>query len=295
MLPILAFRCAFSYTLCVEPGLLLPFFLVSVCAGVLGSMLGLGGGIIIVPALTLLFGQDIHYAIGASIVSVIATSTSAAAVYLRYGYVNVRLGLLLGLPTIIGAPIGGFLGIWLARRPLEGLFGCMLLYTAHSMVRAAIRGSIAAEPPEDLANHPHAASFFDHATGEEQSYLPKRVHAGAGASLGAGLVSGLLGVGGGFINVPAMHLIMGIPLKAAIATSNYMIGITGAASAMIYYAHGFVKPMIVAPCAIGVLLGAQLGSRLAARVHSSVLRWVFVALLVFLAAEMFYRAFGSGR
>jgi uncharacterized membrane protein YfcA len=139
-----------------------------------------------------------------------------------------------------------------------------------------------------------AVRFIDRATGKGCVYRPKAIAAGAGTGLGAGLISGVLGVGGGFINVPAMHLLMDVPLKAAIATSNYMIGLTAAASAMIYFSRGYVKPLTVAPCAIGVLLGAQIGARIGSRIHSAVLRWGFVALLIFVSAQMFNKALGGG-
>ena len=275
----------------MDLGLTLLLLLVSAAAGFLGAMLGLGGGIVIVPALTLLFGRDIHEAIGASIVSVIATSTSAAIVYIREGYVDIRLGLLLGLATVVGAPIGGFLGVWMSPRPLETLFGVMLLYTAYSMARAGNIEPSSQEHPED---DPDAVRFVDKASGRTHCYRPRAVGVGACTSLGAGFMSGMLGIGGGFINVPVMHLIMGVPIKAAIATSNYMIGITGAASAMIYHSRGFVKPLIVAPCAIGVLVGAQIGSRVASKVHSEVLRWAFVVLIIVISAQMFRKGIGAG-
>ena len=279
----------------MNPGIILPLLLVSMAAGFLGALLGLGGGIIIVPAVTLLFGRNIHEAIGASIVSVIATSTSAAAVYLRHGYVNIRLALNLELATVIGATAGGLIGVALSRRPLEALFAALMLYAAYSMIRNRGReAETSASQASESEERSDTVQFLDRATGETQSYRPKSFPIGAGMSVLAGLQSGMLGVGGGVIKVPVMNLIMGIPLKAAIATSNYMIGITAATSAMIYYVHGYVKPMIAGPCVIGVFLGAQIGSRVGSRTHSAALRWVFVALLVFISGQMFHKAFGAG-
>ena len=279
----------------MDPGQILPLFLISVAAGILGAMLGLGGGIIIVPALTLLFHRDVHEAVGVSMVSVIATSISATGVYLRHGYVNVSLGLYLQLATVAGAIAGGYIGVGTKPVYLEILFGAMLLYTAYSMARGKSAGASSDEYlNENDLDYPYIHQFVDAATEKEHVYCPGAMVVGACASVGAGLLSGLLGVGGGFIKVPVMHLLMGVPLKAAIATSNYIIGMTAAASAMIYFSRGYVKPLTVAPCAIGVLLGAQIGSRIGSRMHSAALRWAFVALLVFLSAQMLKKAAGGG-
>jgi len=277
------------------PNDILPMTAIAVSAGFLGSMLGLGGGIIIIPALTLVFRVPFPVAVGASIVSVIATSTSATAVYIREGYVNLRLGLVLELATVAGAVVGGFLGVWMNPRYLEALFGALMLYAGWNMLRAA--GEVHPEPvpqSDEGFPHPHDHEFVDRASGRTLVYRPRATLLGSAISAIAGLQSGMLGVGGGIIKVPVMNLIMGVPLKAAIATSNYMIGITAATSAMVYYAHGKVVPLIAGPCAAGVLIGAQIGSRVGPRLKTAKLRWIFVALLVFASYQMFRKALGAG-
>lgn len=269
-------------------------FAVAVAAGFIGSMLGLGGGVIIIPALTLLFGRDMHEAIAISAVTVIATSISAASVHIREGLVNIRLAFFLELSAVPGAIAGSRLGLWANPAYLQGIFAVLLFYTACHMLRSGGGdtngcGALC----EDDRDHPETVTFADKATGELSSYRPKAMALGLAASLAAGVISGLLGVGAGFVKVPIMNLMMAVPLKAAIATSNYRAGISTTATAMIYFMHGYVKPMVVAPCAIGVLLGAQMGSHFCVRARSSVLRLAFVILLVYISVQMLLRAIGG--
>ncbi len=274
----------------MDPGTILPLFVVSFFAGFIGSMLGLGGGVVIVPAVTLLFNQDIHDAIGASLIGVIATSTSAAIVYLKHKLVNLRLSFLLLLTIIIGAPIGATLSVSIPAKPLEALFGAMMVYTGFAMIKSKISESSYFYDGTDT--HQNTEHYLDKTSGEIRSYRFVKLPQGMIASFVSGLTSGMLGVGGGWINVPVMHLIMRVPMQAAVATSNYTLGITAAASAFIYYNRGFVKPMIVGPCALGVLIGAQVGSRVAQKVHSATLRWMFFFILLITAAQMLRKAFG---
>jgi len=240
-------------------------------AGVFGSLLGLGGGILIVPLLTLGFGLDLRAAVGVSLVSVIMTSSVSAGVYLERHVANLRLGMRLELFTAIGALVGGSIAFLIEERWLSVLFAALLGYVAISMLRSG--GSPEAQPGSDGPS-------------SEARNFPLGI---VGAT-GAGVASALLGIGGGVVKVPLMHLGMGVPLRVAIATSNLMVGITAAASAVIYLIRGEVDPYIAGPTAIGVFLGASLGSRVAHRIDLRVLRWLFVAVLFYTAVQMLLRA-----
>ena len=265
-------------------------------AGVFGSLLGLGGGILIVPLLTVAFGVPFREAVAVSLVCVIVTSSAAAGVYLERHLANLRLGMLLELFTATGALLGGLVAFLLPDRVLAGLFAILLAYTAWSMIR---RAGGAATPPEEGRPGPGAAGIDDPARAAGfaselagPGYRPRRLGAGAAGSLGAGIVSALLGVGGGIVKVPLMHLVMGVPLKVATATSNLMIGVTAAASAIVYLLRGGIDPYVAGPTAVGVFAGAMLGSRLAHRIDVRHLRLLFVGVLALTAVQMTVRALG---
>ena len=267
-------------------------------AGVFGSLLGLGGGVLIVPLLTLGFGLPLREAVGVSLVCVIMTSSAAAGVYLERHVANLRLGMSLELFTAIGALLGGSIAFLLDERLLALLFAGLLLYVAATMLRAGRRTS---EPAAAAAGAPSAADAGtvpispatpdpDPATGDD---LPSHGLAiGMVGSFGAGIISALLGVGGGIIKVPLMNLAMGVPMRVATATSNLMIGITAAASAVIYALHGQIDPYVAGPTAIGVFVGATAGSRVAHRIPLRYLRVLFVVVLVYTAIQMLLRALG---
>jgi uncharacterized protein len=241
-------------------------------AGLFGSLLGLGGGVLIVPLLTLVFGLELREAVGVSLVSVIMTSSVAAGVYLERHTADLRLGMRLELFTAIGALIGGSIAFLIEERLLALLFAALLIYVALSMLRA--RTSATPAP----------------AAGEPQSYEVRNMPLGVVGATGAGVISALLGVGGGIVKVPLMHLGMGVPLRVATATSNLMVGITAAASAVIYVIHGGVDPYVAGPTVVGVFLGASIGSRISHRVDVRVLRWLFVAVLLYTAVQMLMKA-----
>lgn len=265
-------------------------FLCSVVAGLLGSLLGVGGGIIVVPSLTLLLGIDIRYAIGASIVSVIATSSGAAASYVKEHLSNIRVGMLLEVATTAGALTGAFLAGWVGGGVLHIVFACVMVFTALSMLRFNHDGGSTDDVPDRLADRLALhSSYRDDSVDSEVNYRVRRTRVGLALSYVAGLISGLLGVGGGVIKVPAMNLVMGMPLKVATATSNFMIGVTGAASAGVYFSRGDVNPFITGPVAVGVVLGSTIGSRMLSRIHSSLLRMAFVLLLLWVAIQMFLK------
>jgi len=263
--------------------------LISVSAGLLGSLVGVGGGIIVVPALTLLMGVDIRSAIAASIVAVIATSSGAASGYVRQRLSNLRLAMLLETTTALGAVCGALLAAAVSGRALTLLFGMVLVYTAWSMSRKPSHA--ARELPQDaLADRLRLhGSYFDKVLGREIVYRVSRTPVGLAVSYVAGMLSGLLGIGGGVLKVPVMNLAMGIPLKVCTATSNFMIGVTAAAGAAVYFMRGDVNPFIAAPVAVGVLLGAKIGSRLLGHLHSHWIRVAFVAVLLVTAIQMLWK------
>ena len=265
-------------------------------AGLFGSLLGLGGGILIVPLLTLAFGLPLLTAVGISLICVIVTSSAAAGVFLERRVANLRLGMTLELFTACGAMAGGLVAFLLPERLLEGLFTALLVYVAITMARRrdAAQSKGANEPPPaaaddatDPATDP-ARAFIDRLSGP--GYRVRRLGFGVIGSVFAGVASALLGIGGGLIKVPVMHVVMGVPLRVATATSNLMIGITASASAIIYLLRGGIDPYAAAPTAIGVFIGASVGSRIASRIDLRLLRGLFVAILLYTAWQMLQRA-----
>jgi len=276
-----------------------------VAAGLFGSLLGLGGGILIVPLLTLAFNLPLLTAVGVSLICVIVTSSAAAGVYLERRVANLRLGMALELFTAIGAMVGGLVAFLLPERLLELLFTGLLVYVAVTMARRrdpVPEATPAITPAPDIATTPAPAtpapvaaaplaaspSFLDRMSGP--GYRVRRLGLGMIGSVGAGVTSALLGIGGGLIKVPVMHVVMGVPLRVATATSNLMIGITASASAIIYLLRGGIDPYAAAPTAVGVFIGASIGSRIAARIDLRILRGLFVAILLYTAWQMLQRA-----
>jgi uncharacterized membrane protein YfcA len=256
---------------------------VSFLAGFLGSLLGLGGGMIVVPALTLLLHIDIRLAIGASIISVIATSSGAAAAYVREGLANLRVAMFLEIGTTLGAISGAYLAGIVHPRFLYILFGLVLGYSAIAMLRRR-RASEEREIGPLTMRLRLGASYID--DGQAVAYEPARAGVGLFLMYIAGSVSGLLGIGSGALKVPAMDLAMGLPIKVSTATSNFMIGVTAAASAGLYFTRGQIDPFIAAPVAAGVLAGAFLGTRILGRVTRRALRVTFVVVLVVVSLQM---------
>ena len=262
----------------------------SFVAGMLGSMLGLGGGMIVVPVLTLLLGIDIRLAIGASIISVIATSSGAAAAYVRDRLANLRVAMFLELGTTAGAITGAWVAGILHPRWLFVLFGSILGYSALAMLRPRQRVAPQHHGETRLAHRLRLhSSYFDDARGREIVYEPTRPILGLVLMYIAGIVSGLLGIGSGALKVPAMDLAMELPIKVSTATSNFMIGVTAAASAGLYFSRGQIDPFIAGPVAIGVMLGAFTGSKLLPRVSSRALRVTFVVVLILVSVQMLVR------
>ena len=271
----------------------LKIFGIAVGAGFLGSLLGLGGGIIVTPVLTLVFGLDIRYAIGASIVSVIATSSGAAIAYLKDRLTNVRIGMFLEIGTTLGAITGAYLSGVIDPKYLYIIFGALLLYSAIMMFKKA-----KSELPQNVSEHPMAkrlalnGEYYDKVLGERVAYKVDGVWGGLSMMYGAGVLSGLLGIGSGIFKVMAMDLLMKLPLKVSSATSNFMIGVTAAASAGVYFLRGDIDPKIAAPVALGVLLGATAGTRVMQHLKSRTIRMIFVPVLAYVSIQMIVKGVG---
>jgi uncharacterized membrane protein YfcA len=264
-------------------------FSLSVGAGFLGSLLGLGGGIVIVPVLTLVLRVNIRLAIGASIVAVIATSSGAAAAYVRERLTNLRVAMFLEVATTVGALTGAYLAGVVSVRWLYVIFGFVMGYSALAMLRkrALVAPVPLAAPTAGWADRLRLHdSYHDDALGTEIAYRVRRPGVGLGLMYLAGATSGLLGIGSGALKVPAMDLAMGMPMKVSTATSNFMIGVTAAASAGVYFSRGDINPFVAAPVAAGVLTGALIGSRLLGRMHSSRIRTLFVLVLLGVSLQM---------
>ena len=267
----------------------------SVVAGAVGAILGLGGGILLIPILTLFYGVDLHYAMGASIVSVIATSSGAAAAYLRTSLSNIRIGLFLTLATVSGALVGAGLAGVVPVRALQLLLGLALGYSAFTTLR-----QLHVEIPKPLEADRLAlrlgleGTYYDVPLDREVKYRATRVRQGFAAMFGAGLLSGLLGIGSGAFKVLAMDYFMRLPMKVSTATSNFMIGVTSAATAGVYFARGDIHPVLAAPVAIGVMVGAVVATRLMARLRNTTVRKAFLPVLAYLAISMILRGLGVG-
>lgn len=262
--------------------------IVSIAAGVLGSLVGLGGGVVIVPVLTILYHVDIRLAIGASIVSVIATSSGAAAAYVKDRMTNLRAGMFLEIATTTGAVTGAYLTVLLPTRFLFILFALVLSYSAFAMFNKRHAVEVLTVSNDRIANKLNLhGSYYDVAEQREVSYKVTGTKPGLSLMYVAGLVSALLGIGSGALKVPAMDLAMHIPMKVSSATSNFMIGVTAAASAGVYFARGQIDPIIAAPVAVGVLAGATAGSLILPHITSQKIRFVFIGLLIIIALEMF--------
>ncbi len=265
----------------------------SFAAGLLGSLTGLGGGVVLVPLLTLFFKVDIRYAIGASLVSVIATSSGAAAAYVKEGFSNIRIGMFLEIATTLGALVGAFMAAFIPTKALAIVFGVMLLYSAY-LSRKPRKRAERNSPPDPLATRLRMNGSFPSEEGGIRSYNVQRVPAGFGLMFGAGALSGLLGIGSGAVKVLAMDQAMRIPFKVSTTTSNFMIGVTAAASAGIYLSRGYIVPSLAWPVMLGVLFGSLVGARTLSRVNVSSVRLAFVIVIAALGIEMIYNG-ATGR
>lgn len=264
-------------------------FLGSIAGGLVGSLTGLGGGVVVIPLLTLAFGIDIRYAIGASLISIIATSSGAASVYVREGYTNIRVGMFLEVATTVGAVVGATLTAIVAPQAIAAIFGAVLVYSAYATLNPP-KEKMDDDLPDDLSVRLKMNGSYPTAGGEKQ-YHVHNVPAGFGMMFFAGGISGLLGIGSGALKVVAMDQIMRIPFKVSTTTSNFMIGVTAAASAGIYIRQGYLEPAIAMPVMLGVFIGSMIGARVLGRSPSRYLRMLFAVCISAIGLYMIYNSF----
>jgi len=264
----------------------LLIWLGSTATGFVGALTGLGGGVVLVPFLTLVFDVDIRYAIGASLISVIATSSGAAAAYVKEGFTNMRIGMFLEIATTLGALLGASLAAWVPTSIIAIIFGVVLLYSAYLSSRP-LPEQLDGGPPDPLATRLRMNGHYPTIQGP-QSYRVHRVPLGFSLMALAGALSGLLGIGSGAVKVLAMDQVMRIPFKVSTTTSNFMIGVTAAASAGVYLNRGYIDPGLSMPVMLGVLVGSLLGARVLVRARTRLLRTTFALVIVALGFQMIY-------
>lgn len=274
---------------------MLLLLIMGVGAGVLGAILGIGGGMIITPVLTIMMGLDIKYAIGASIISVIATSSGSTIAYLKDDMLNLRVAMFLEIATTVGAIMGALLVGVFSSSFLYVLFGFFLLYSTYNMIRKLFdkKGEQVFTGHDPIVDRFKLAStYYDKSEQKQIDYSMKNVPGGFIMMWAAGLASGLLGIGSGAFKVIAMDTIMKMPLKPSSATSNLMMGVTAAASATVYFFNGSIRPDIAAPLAIGVLVGATIGARLMQVLKPRVIRMIFIPIILYMGVQMALKGFG---
>lgn len=274
---------------------MLLLLVMGVGAGVLGAILGIGGGMIITPVLTIMMGLDIKYAIGASIISVIATSSGSTIAYLKDDMLNLRVAIFLEIATTVGAIMGALLVGVFSSNFLYVLFGFFLLYSTYNMIRKLMdkKGESVYTGHDPIVDKFKLSStYYDKAEQKQIDYSMKNVPGGFIMMWAAGLASGLLGIGSGAFKVIAMDTIMKMPLKPSSATSNLMMGVTAAASATVYFFNGSIRPDIAAPLAIGVLVGATIGARLMQVLKPRIIRMIFIPIILYMGVQMALKGFG---
>ena len=277
---------------------ILQFMLIAVLAGFLGSLVGLGGGIIITPALTILFGFDIKYAIGASIVAVIATSSGSAIAFVKDHVSNMRVGMFLEVFTTAGGVVGALMAGVFSSKLLYIFFSLILLNSFYGMLKKTGLITKLKKEEEKVENDKYAdkyklnSTYYDKATGETVKYNVTNVPQGSLVMFGAGFASGLLGIGSGAFKVVALDTYMKLPIKVSTATSNFMMGVTATASALIYFFNGTINPAIAAPIAIGTLIGSRTGAKVMQRLDAKYIRYIFLPILLFTIINMFLKGLG---
>ncbi|MGX7068907.1 sulfite exporter TauE/SafE family protein [Gemella bergeri] len=276
---------------------IIQFVLIAVFAGFLGSLVGLGGGIIITPALTILFGIDIKYAIGASIVAVIATSSGSAIAFVKDHMSNMRVGMLLEIFTTAGGVVGALMAGVFSSKLLYIFFSLILLNSFYGMLKKT--GIITKKRVEEIVKNDKYAdtfklnsSYYDKAIKRTVNYNVTNVPHGSLIMFGAGFASGLLGIGSGAFKVIALDNYMKLPIKVSTATSNFMMGVTATASALIYFFNGTINPTIAAPIAIGTLIGSRTGAKVMQRLEAKYIRYIFLPILLFTVVNMFLKGLG---
>ena len=277
---------------------ILQFMLIAVLAGFLGSLVGLGGGIIITPALTILFGFDIKYAIGASIVAVIATSSGSAIAFVKDHVSNMRVGMLLEVFTTAGGVVGALMAGVFSSKLLYIFFSLILLNSFYGMLKKTGLITKLKKEEEKVENDKYAdkyklnSTYYDKATGKTVKYNATNVPQGSLVMFGAGFASGLLGIGSGAFKVVALDTYMKLPIKVSTATSNFMMGVTATASALIYFFNGTINPVVAAPIAIGTLIGSRTGAKVMQRLDAKYIRYIFLPILLFTIINMLLKGLG---
>ena len=277
---------------------ILQFMLIAVFAGFLGSLVGLGGGIIITPALTILFGFDIKYAIGASIVAVIATSSGSAIAFVKDHISNMRVGMLLEVFTTAGGVVGALMAGVFSSKLLYIFFSLILLNSFYGMLKKtglitkAKKEEVVVENDKYAEKYKLNSSYYDKATGKTIEYNVANVPQGSLVMFGAGFASGLLGIGSGAFKVVALDTYMKLPIKVSTATSNFMMGVTATASALIYFFNGTINPVVAAPIALGTLIGSRTGAKVMQRLDAKYIRLIFLPILLFTIVNMFLKGLG---
>ncbi len=265
------------------------FLLLGACvAGLIGSLTGLGGGVVVIPLLTLGFGVDMRYAIGAALVTSIATSSGAAAAYIKEGITNVRIGMFLEIATTTGAVIGAIVAMYLDKVYIAIIFGCVLIFSAIRSITKKEDNVDYAAPGDKLGEKLKLNGSYPTKDGKEEKYNVHNVVGGYSLMTLAGILSGLLGIGSGALKVLAMDTAMKIPFKVSTTTSNFMVGVTAAASAVIYLQRGYIDPGLAMPIVVGVLIGAFFGSKILPKTNVKKLRILFSVVIFFLAISMIY-------
>ena len=278
---------------------ILQFMLIAVFAGFLGSLVGLGGGIIITPALTILFGFDIKYAIGASIVAVIATSSGSAIAFVKDHVSNMRVGMLLEVFTTAGGVVGALMAGVFSSKLLYIFFSLILLNSFYGMLKKTGLITKLKKEEEKVENDKYAdkyklnSTYYDKATGKTVKYNVTNVPQGSLVMFGAGFASGLLGIGSGAFKVVALDTYMKLPIKVSTATSNFMMGVTATASALIYFFNGTINPVVAAPIAIGTLIGSRTGAKVMQRLDAKYIRYIFLPILLFTIINMLLKGLGG--
>ena len=277
---------------------IIQFIIIAVLAGFLGSLVGLGGGIIITPALTILFGIDIKYAIGASIIAVIATSSGSAIAFVKDHVSNMRVGMLLEVFTTAGGVVGALMAGIFSSKLLYIFFSVILLNSFYGMLKKTGLITKVKKEEEKVENDKYAdrynlnSTYYDKATGKTVAYNVTNVPQGSLVMFGAGFASGLLGIGSGAFKVVALDSYMKLPIKVSTATSNFMMGVTATASALIYFFNGTINPVIAAPIAIGTLIGSRTGAKVMQRLDAKYIRYIFLPILLFTIVNMFLKGVG---
>lgn len=262
-------------------------FLGAILAGFLGSLTGLGGGVVVIPLLTLGFGVDMRYAIGAALVTSIASSSGAAAAYIKEGITNVRIGMFLEIATTIGAVVGAIIAIWLDKQYIAIIFGCVLIFSAIRTIVKKEENVDYSAPGDKMGEYFKLNGSYPTSNGIVK-YNVRNVAGGFSLMGFAGILSGLLGIGSGALKVLAMDTAMKIPFKVSTTTSNFMVGVTAAASAVVYLQRGYIDPGLAMPIVVGVLLGAYFGSKILPNANVRKLRLLFSVVIFALAVSMMY-------